>query len=212
MGAMARQGPHHVAQKSTSTGLSDLRTSWSKFASVTSTIPLPAISFSPLCNVALFGGCSHVSETTSSRGRDPDDLNRNDSINSCPNRGQPIMVTLTFDAWGGAKVAKRSRGVEHLRDGRGVIPGNQLLEDELNRCLHQTGWGRADNLSERRAVDIAVHGCWSVELGVVEQVEPLEAELQRLGFSERNTFQQGHVVVVDARSVKEAALGVAGLS
>src|SRR5580700_4846069 len=43
MGAMARQGPHHVAQKSTSTGLSDFSTSWSKFASVTSTIPLPAM-------------------------------------------------------------------------------------------------------------------------------------------------------------------------
>src|SRR5580700_6603566 len=43
MGAMARHGPHQVAQKSTSTGLSDFKTSWSKFASVTSTIPLPAI-------------------------------------------------------------------------------------------------------------------------------------------------------------------------
>src|SRR5450432_2677790 len=45
MGAIARQGPHHVAQKSTRTGVSDFRTSWSKFASVTSTIPLPAIFF-----------------------------------------------------------------------------------------------------------------------------------------------------------------------
>src|SRR4029077_14931218 len=45
MGARARQGPHHVAQKSTSTGVSDFKTSWSKFASVTSTIPLPAILF-----------------------------------------------------------------------------------------------------------------------------------------------------------------------
>src|ERR1700682_4756505 len=42
---MARHGPHQVAQKSTSTGLSDFKTSWSKFASVTSTIPLPAIFF-----------------------------------------------------------------------------------------------------------------------------------------------------------------------
>src|SRR5438876_8462207 len=43
MGAMARQGPHQAAQKSTSTGVSDFRTSWSKFESVTSTIPFPAI-------------------------------------------------------------------------------------------------------------------------------------------------------------------------
>src|SRR6202790_4941659 len=53
MGAIARQGPHHVAQKSTSTGLSDFKTSWSKFASVTSTIPLPAIFFLLVVNVAL---------------------------------------------------------------------------------------------------------------------------------------------------------------
>src|SRR5580700_732209 len=43
MGAMARQGPHQVAQKSIRTGLSDFNTSASKFASVTSTIPLLAI-------------------------------------------------------------------------------------------------------------------------------------------------------------------------
>src|ERR1700690_98934 len=54
---MARQGPHHVAQKSTSTGLSDFNTSWSKFASVTSTIPLPAI-FSPRCKRRSVGGRS----------------------------------------------------------------------------------------------------------------------------------------------------------
>src|SRR5271154_1053032 len=52
MGAMARQGPHQVAQKSTRTGLSDFKTSWSKFASVTSTIPLPAIFFLLFVNVS----------------------------------------------------------------------------------------------------------------------------------------------------------------
>src|SRR5579862_8454148 len=44
---MARQGPHQVAQKSISTGLSDFKTSASKFASVTSTIPFAAICFPP---------------------------------------------------------------------------------------------------------------------------------------------------------------------
>src|SRR6266699_2337232 len=43
IGAMARHGPHQAAQKSKSTGVSDFRTSWSKFESVTSTIPFPAI-------------------------------------------------------------------------------------------------------------------------------------------------------------------------
>src|SRR6266436_4118522 len=40
---MARQVPHHAAQKSINTGLSDFNTSESKLASVTSTMPLPAI-------------------------------------------------------------------------------------------------------------------------------------------------------------------------
>src|SRR5438876_4035045 len=43
IGAMARHGPHQAAQKSTNTGCSDFSTSWSKFESVTSTIPFPAI-------------------------------------------------------------------------------------------------------------------------------------------------------------------------
>src|ERR1700693_51367 len=43
MGAIARHGPHHAAQKSTSTGLSDFNTSESKLASVTSTVALLTI-------------------------------------------------------------------------------------------------------------------------------------------------------------------------
>src|ERR1035438_8390939 len=38
MGASALHGPHHVAQKSISTGWSDFNTAWSKLASVTSKI------------------------------------------------------------------------------------------------------------------------------------------------------------------------------
>src|SRR5271163_3492828 len=47
---------------------------------------------------------------------------------------------------------------------------------------------------------------------MVENVECLETELQRLGFSERNALQQRHVVIVDPRTVEETALGVARLS
>src|ERR1700722_12351839 len=43
IGAIARQGPHQAAQKSSNTGLSDFNTSESKFASVTSTRALLAI-------------------------------------------------------------------------------------------------------------------------------------------------------------------------
>src|SRR4029077_11222502 len=53
MGAIARHGPHQVAQKSISTGLSDFNTSASKFASATSTIESfivpPGTSFRPRC-------------------------------------------------------------------------------------------------------------------------------------------------------------------
>src|SRR6202795_1034669 len=43
IGAIARQGPHHAAQKSINTGLSDFNTLESKLASVTSAMPLVAI-------------------------------------------------------------------------------------------------------------------------------------------------------------------------
>src|SRR5450755_4150325 len=47
MGAIARQGPHQAAQKSTSTGLSDFNTSESKFASVTSTVVVVLLAIHP---------------------------------------------------------------------------------------------------------------------------------------------------------------------
>src|ERR1022692_4430698 len=46
VGAICRQGPHHSAQKSTSTGTSLRRTSWSKPESVKVNVLSPAI-FSP---------------------------------------------------------------------------------------------------------------------------------------------------------------------
>src|ERR1035438_1557794 len=94
MGAMARQGPHQVAQKSTRTGLSDFKTSWSKFASVTSTIPLPAIFFLLVVNVALSAdapwGCAAGPAIYISASRNGTEL---------------IIVPLRLDAWGGGKVA-----------------------------------------------------------------------------------------------------------
>src|SRR5690349_3334597 len=48
VGAIIRQGPHHSAQKSTSTGSGELSTSVSKAASVKFKTLLPAISISPL--------------------------------------------------------------------------------------------------------------------------------------------------------------------
>src|SRR4051794_8339890 len=99
MGAMARQGPHQVAQKSTRTGLSDFKTSWSKFASVTSTIPLPAICFLLFVNVAFSanapsGGAAGVAIYISA-SREPAELS---------------IVTLDLDAVGERKSQACSRG------------------------------------------------------------------------------------------------------
>src|SRR5271165_1995384 len=198
MGARARHGPHHVAQKSTSTGVSDFKTSWSKFASVTSTIPLPAIFVSPRCNVALSADapCFGNNDRSSRSG----DLYR---ISACP-LGRASIIALPFDAGESRKSQKRPAV-------KIVLLKCRTLEYELYRGLHQTRCCCADHLPEGRAIDIAVHGCRSVELRVVEGVESLETELKRLGFGKRNALQQGDVVVIDPRAVKETALGVAGL-
>src|SRR4051812_6688503 len=43
VGDIARQGPHHGAQKSTNTGTSEFNTSWSKAPSLKFSVLLPAI-------------------------------------------------------------------------------------------------------------------------------------------------------------------------
>src|SRR5205807_1453131 len=104
MGAIARQGPHQVAQKSTRTGLSDFSTSWSKFASVTSTIPLPAM-FS-------------FSYVVTSRFRRT--LHRKALphlaiwMSASPSGGQPFIVTLQLDA----REREKSQGSRQSRNGK----------------------------------------------------------------------------------------------
>src|SRR5580658_890492 len=124
-------------------------------------------------------------------------------------RAQSAGNSLWYHCHSMRGAARRSQKGRVRHGERGPAERDRLLEHELNRSLHQTGGGCADNVSERRTVDVAVHGRWSVELGVVEEVESLETELQRLGFSEGNALQQSNVVIVDAGTVKEAALGVA---
>src|SRR5208283_2274552 len=102
MGAMARQGPHQVAQKSTRTGCSDFKTSWSKFASVTSTIPLPAIVFLLVVKRRAVG----LRSTSGVAGTD-------DRAMSASREGlQFNILALRFDAEWCAKVAK---GGTHAR-------------------------------------------------------------------------------------------------
>src|SRR6516165_12230111 len=59
VGARARHGAHHAAQKSTRTGVLDFATSDSKFVSVISIVLAPM--FPPekfYTNTSMFGGCS----------------------------------------------------------------------------------------------------------------------------------------------------------
>src|SRR5271156_3764792 len=98
MGAMARQGPHHLAQKSTKTGESDFKTSGSKFASVTSTIPFPAIFF-------LLVVTSPSWRTLHRAGvAGPDDLC---SVSGLHNGSQLVILTLSLDARRGPEVARQ---------------------------------------------------------------------------------------------------------
>src|ERR1700733_5110111 len=113
MGAIARQGPHQVAQKSTRTGLSDFKTSWSKFASVTSTIPFPAIFSLLVVSVAL--------------SADALGLRCRAICNKCiPCAGaEPIIVTLPLDARGYGKVASIPTVRDELRFRRLTWAGQQ---------------------------------------------------------------------------------------
>src|SRR5205807_10004887 len=100
MGAMARQGPHQVAQKSTSTGFSDFKTSASKFASVTSTIPLPAIFFL----LVVTSRCRRTLLRTGVAGR---------SVRVLPGRGaELIILPPALDALEEGKDASRDAGAE----------------------------------------------------------------------------------------------------
>src|SRR5579872_1016433 len=130
MGAIARQGPHQVAQKSTSTGLSDFNTSWSKFASVTSTIPLPAIFFLLVVNVAL------SVDAPSSGVAGPGDLYK-----CFPDWGAELpILTLLLDARGGVKSQK-------------VLPGSagtRKPKEENAEALNPQKWLRIPQLRPLR--------------------------------------------------------------
>src|ERR1035438_5249639 len=112
MGARARQGPHQVAQKSTSTGVSDFKTSWSKFASVTSTIPLPAMFVSPGCHFAL------STDAPSSCLAGPGDLYR---MSACP-RGADLLSHFPLMPGNGGKSQERPAVIAAIsRRGQGTL-------------------------------------------------------------------------------------------
>src|SRR5918912_4095554 len=64
IGSTWRHGPHHSAQKSTSTGLSDLSTWASKSASVTAFISATTVSVRVVCAASVAGGGSRRDDLT----------------------------------------------------------------------------------------------------------------------------------------------------
>ena len=71
--------------------------------------------------------------------------------------------------------------------------------------MHQARRHGVDDLAEGAAADVSIDGAGAEELGVIEDVEDLEAELQRLAGMQRNLFLQRHVEVLQAGAGEETA-------
>ena len=82
-------------------------------------------------------------------------------------------------------------------------------EVQFQGCLSHSSRLGLKNSPEGGAVDIAVDGVCSVELGVIERVETLETEFERGIFLDASGLVQRHIEIVDPWSIKHAAIGVA---
>lgn len=102
-------------------------------------------------------------------------------------------------------MARPDGATEMLLDNRETA-SKQEFESQLDEARRS----RTDNIAERGAVYVSIHRLRPEKLRVVEDVEAFDPELQGLGFVQWYVFHNGHVVVIHARAVKEAALGVAG--
>lgn len=68
---------------------------------------------------------------------------------------------------------------------------------------------RTNYFAERRATDIAIHGLWSEELSVIEQIEGFQPKLQGFRFGQAHDLEQRHIVVSCSRTIKKTPLSVA---
>ena len=62
-----------------------------------------------------------------------------------------------------------------------------------------------------RIIDLAVNGCWSVKLGVIEHVEGFQPELKRFRFSDSQHFGYRHVEIADTGAVKKPSWRISQL-
>ena len=85
------------------------------------------------------------------------------------------------------------------------LDGALALEKELCAELHEPRRRRADDLAERGTVDVSIDRLRPEELSVVEDVEALEAKLNRFGFRQAHRLEQGHIEVNHTRAVEKAA-------
>jgi hypothetical protein len=70
-----------------------------------------------------------------------------------------------------------------------------ILEEEFYRDFHESRGRGADNLPETGAADVAIHGGRPKELGVVEDVKGLHAELEGLALSQREVLRDRHIEI-----------------
>src|SRR5580658_3116371 len=129
----------------------------------------------------------------------------------------------TFSSWFGPRIQIRpsvTNRAHRMRKGvfsklqcvdarASAIDARAQLEKELCAQLHQTRRRGADDLAKGRTGDISVDGLRSEELGVIEDIECLDSELQGFGFGQTQILQQRHVVVVHSGSIKESPRGSA---
>ena len=79
-------------------------------------------------------------------------------------------------------------------------------EVQFQSCLTHSSRLGLKNSPERCAVDIAVDGVCSVELGVVKSVKSFEAEFERGRLLDARSLAQRHIVVVDSGSIENSAV------
>ena len=83
-----------------------------------------------------------------------------------------------------------------------------VLERQFESHLSDVWWRCFQHVSERRTINVSIHRTVRIELRMVERVKGFETEFERLAFREFGCLVHSEVEIVDARTVKEAPLGV----